>query len=259
MSGNPIFTNLLWNEIGRGADLHVLDGWLKENSLVIQDLVTAVFSSEPPLITDFFDVSQIDLSSAKRGQKLFQESCQRCHGEYVKSWDQATVATVENIKTQQVIYRSKTPVVDVGTDSHRRLGMRSLETLNQLEISKENNTLIRSQKGYVPPPLVGIWARWPYFHNNSVPSLCALLTSGPQRPKIFYAREAIHPKTDFDFACNGYPVQTAQSAKPDDLAFDTSREGLSNLGHDQDIFIDGTVERLTPQDKKDLISFLQTL
>ncbi len=51
---------------------------------------------------------------------------------------------------------SDAPVINVGTDPMRRLGMVSLERLNDLEISKQNGTLIRSQGGYVPPPLVGI-------------------------------------------------------------------------------------------------------
>src|SRR6185312_8620849 len=45
ISGNPIFTNIIWNEIGRGADLTTLESWLADNGKIIQELVTAVFSS----------------------------------------------------------------------------------------------------------------------------------------------------------------------------------------------------------------------
>jgi hypothetical protein len=256
VSGNPVFTNLLWNEIGRGVDLQVLDQWFKENSQVVQDLVTAVFSSEAPAITDFFDINAIDLGSAKRGETLYIQSCQKCHGEYLKDWDSAQAASIENIKTVQVFYRNKTAVVDVQTDPHRARGMKSLEKLNQLEISKNNKTLIRAQNAYVPPPLVGIWARWPYFHNNSIPSLCALLSTEKKRPRKYFAREALDQQKDFDLNCNGYPEKSEGTGS---IEFDTSREGLSNLGHDQGILSDGEVERFSPQDKKDLISFLQTL
>ena len=260
VSGNPIFTNILWNELGRGADLHALDSWLSESSLIIQDLTTAIFSSEPPRITDFFDVNKIDIASARRGEVLFNQSCKDCHGQYFKAWsEKSNLPAIDLIKTLRVVYHSRTPVANVGTDPHRSQGMKSLEKLNALEISQKNKTLIRAQNGYVPPPLEGIWARWPYLHNASIPSLCALLTPGPQRPKIFYAREAQDPQADFDFSCNGYPVSQALTAEQKIYQYDTSREGLSNLGHDQNILIENGHEKFSAQDKRDLIQFLQTL
>ncbi len=252
VSGNPVFTNILWNELGRGVDLHDLDQWLSQNSLIIQDLVTAAFSVEAPPITDFFDASRIDLASARRGEVLFNQSCKKCHGEYLKDWS-------TGMKTVRVNYHAKTPVIDVGTDSHRYLGMTSLEKLNALTISQNNKTFIRAQRGYVPPPLVGIWARWPYFHNNSVPSLCAVLTVGTDRPRVFYPREALDPKVDFDYACNGYPTPHNLTTVQKLYQYDSSREGLSNAGHDVDILTEDGVEKFSSQDKKDLIQFLQTL
>ena len=39
---------------------------------------------------------------------------------------------------------------------------------NRLKIFKDNGISLEPHPGsYVPPPLVGIWARWPYMHNNS--------------------------------------------------------------------------------------------
>lgn len=260
VSGNPIFTNILWNEIGRGIDLRILDSWFNSNSLLIQDLVTAVFSIEAPAITDFFDISKIDISSAKRGEVLFNKNCKDCHGQYIKAWNtNSNLPNIDAIKTIQVLYHARTPVAEVGTDSHRYLGMKPLEKLNELQISVRNNTFIRTQTGYVPPPLVGIWARWPYLHNSSVPSLCALLTPGPKRPKIYYAREAVNPNLDFDFNCNGYPEGQALTATDLLYQFDTSREGMSNLGHDQNILIENGVEKFSLKEKQDLIQFLQTL
>ncbi len=260
VSGNPIFTNILWNELGRGADMHELDQWLNENALVIQDLVTAVFSTEPPRITDFFDAGKVNLESAKRGETLFNQNCKDCHGQYFKAWSEnSNLKLVDLLKTTHVVYHARTPVAKVGTDPHRARGMKSLEKLNNLEISQKHQTLIRAQEGYVPPPLDGIWARWPYLHNASIPSLCALLTPGPKRPKIFYARDAKDPNSDFDFACNGYPVRENLTAEEKLYQYDTTREGLSNLGHDEGILIENGREKFSTQDKKDLIQFLQTL
>lgn len=261
ISGNPIYTNILWNEIGRGADLKILAGWLKKNSHIIEELTTAVFSSEAPRITDFFPSKVVNLPRAQRGEKIFQNRCAGCHGSYEKAWslpefDQAPL--VEKLKTVKVTYHERTPVIEVGTDPQRRIGMKSLEALNRLQISKENGILVKAQRGYVPPPLVGIWARWPYFHNNSAPSLCAVLTRSSSRPKKFYMGEA-NRQEDFDVACNGYPKKVPDSWKEDPKIFDTSVKGLSNAGHDEGIFLNKGKEILSNTEKYDLIQFLQTL
>lgn len=264
ISGNPIFTNIIWNEIGRGVDLKVLEQWLKDNQQIVDELTTAVFSAEAPRFTDFYPAELIDIDLAKHGEKVFNQTCAKCHGTYEKAWnlphaDQLTHA--EKLQTTLVIPKAKTPVMDVGTDPYRKQGMKSLEKLNNLAISKTNNIVIKAQKGYVPPPLVGIWARWPYFHNNSVPSLCAVLTPALQRPKAYYAGHALNTATDFDPDCNGYPMgeHTPQHWKLAEFYFDTTRKGLSNSGHDVDIFIKDGQEILTATDKKALIKFLQTL
>ena len=78
------------------------------------------------------------------------------------------------------------------------------DDLNRLAISKWMKTVVIPQEGYVPPPLVGIWARYPYLHNNSIPTLCDLLTPAAKRTKKFYQGTSIDPKTDFDPACVGF-------------------------------------------------------
>ena len=265
VSGNPIFTNILWNEIGRGADLAVLEDWLKKNERVIEDLTTAVFSSEAPRFTDFFPAEGFPLEEAKLGEQVFNQRCARCHGVYEKAWNSEgaeALGAAERLATLRVIYRDQTPVIDVGTDPGRYQGMKSLEQLNRLAISKNNGVVIKAQKGYVPPPLVGIWARWPYFHNNSVPSLCALLTRAEARPSVFYTGEANDRERDFDRDCNGYPVGQNTPKEWREKAehrFDTRSAGLRNTGHDEGIFLEGGKELLSAAEKKALIRFLQTL
>ena len=264
ISGNPVFTNILWNEIGRGVDLKKLDQWLLENTKAMEELTTAVFSIEAPRITDFFDASRISVERAQAGEKIFENRCAKCHGHYDKAWSQEgheSLSKSELLKTVLVRYPEQTLVRDVGTDPNRYMGMKNLEVLNNLEISKRQGTVIQAQRGYVPPPLVGIWARWPYFHNNSVPNLCALLTHADERPVTYYAGEANDPNQDFDFSCNGYPLgeKTPASWKKKAYFYDTRREGMQNRGHDERIFLEKGRELLSPDDKKNLIQFLQTL
>lgn len=233
----------MWNEIGRGTDLHKLEQWLDENKQTIDDLPASVFAAEPPKYTDFFRADSIDFVKAKSGQALFSSNCSRCHGTYDKAWDAPNAAGLsldDVIKTTKVRYFANTPVINVGTDASRRLGMKSLEQLNDLAISKKHGIVVKAQNGYVPPPLVGIWARWPYFHNNSAPSLCAVLTRTEERPKIYAAAEAINQATDFDADCNGYP--SMDKAPPEwktnlRRIYDTTREGMHNTGHDEGVFL----------------------
>lgn len=266
VQGNPIHTNFLWNEIGRGVDLHALEKWLTANQQVIDDLTAAVFATEAPVYLDFLPEDTFNEELARQGQPVFKNNCMSCHGNYEKAWDQPFAHLMplkERVKTTAVWYHKKTPVIDVGTDPGRYEGMQYFaKELNALKISQSINTIVEPQKGYVPPPLVGIWARWPYFHNNSAPNLCAVLTRASQRPVTYVAGPAIDPRTDYDADCGGYPVGEAAPAawkKDKDYLYDTRREGLRNTGHDEKILIKDGVEIMTAAEKRALIEFLKTL
>ncbi|MET0340767.1 MAG: hypothetical protein ABW252_07180 [Polyangiales bacterium] len=265
VSGNPVYTNLLWNEIGRGTDLRQLEGWLDKNQPIVDDITAAVFSVEPVRMTEFFPAENIDIEAAKRGKVLFDGRCAKCHGNYDKAWElphAASLSLGDRLATVEVRYHENTPVVDVGTDGLRNQGMESLLQLNDLSISKKSGVLIRVQKGYVPPPLVGIWARFPYFHNNSAPTLCAVLTRHEDRPQVYYGGAQNDPKVDFDETCNGYPAGESVPPtwlKDPDAKFDTKVQGLGNQGHDEGVFLENGKELFTPEQKRDIVEFLQTL
>lgn len=237
-----------------------------------------MFATEAPKWRDFLSESAIHIERAKRGRILFQENCAHCHGTYEKAWSITNPELRENesdpapIKraitdTIRVRYFSQAKIKDVGTDPGRRLGMRALrEALNPLEFSKRFGIVIEEQAGYVAPPLEGIWARFPYFHNNSIPNLCALMTPPEQRPEVFYTGEVIDRERDFDQDCVGYPTgsktprawRIAKDSR--DHRFDTSRPGLSNAGHYERIFRNpDRSERYTAEQKREMIEFLKTL
>lgn len=264
ISGNPVHTNILWNEIGRATDLRELETWLDENKKIVRDLTAAVFATEPPLYVDYFPAESLHLEQAKRGGMLFNQHCSSCHGVYEKGWDAPDAgmrSRRELLATTHVAYPEQTFTVDVGTDPGRFRGMAEFaDRLNELAISQAIGAVIQVQQGYVPPPLTGIWARWPYFHNNSVPSLYAVLTRGDQRPTTFYGGQPLNSETDFDRLRNGYPLaEAAPRAWKEEGRFDTRRPGLSNRGHDEGIFLKNGCELLTPDEKLDLIEYLKTL
>lgn len=263
ISGNPIYTNILWNEIGRGTNLRELEDWFNQNEDIIADLTTAVFSTEPPLITDFFSENMFDLESAKRGEVVYEMTCGRCHGQYVKGWalpNAPELSKAQLLKTFEIRYHSRTPVVDVGTDPLRYLGIKSLVQLNDLKISKHNDVEIRESKGYVANPLLGIWARFPYMHNNAIPNLCELLEPGPKRAQTYWAGP-MDTVEDFDFDCVGYRLKNPPSRFTQNAAlkFDATIPGLANTGHDDRIISDNGIDRLSSQEKRDLIEYLKVL
>ena len=240
---------------------------MNNNPGKVSDLTAGVFGNQAPEYLDFLPESTLDLSMAKRGQVHFLNNCTGCHGTYDKTWDRPEAANLplrEQVKTVDVHYHKQTPVMDVGTDPNRHLGMEHL--LKEFEhirgYLKSFGIEYEQTKGYVPPPLVGIWARWPYFHNNAAPSLCAVLTRTADRPKKYIAGPAVNPATDYDSDCGGYPVVAKapeEWKQNDEYWFDTTREGMKNMGHDEGIFLDNGRELLTPVQKRELVEFLKTL
>jgi mono/diheme cytochrome c family protein len=251
VSGNPIFTNFLWNEIGRGTDLRELDTWLDTNGKAVDELTVAVFNTPAPRWTTILPDFPLDIESAKRGEAVFETNCSSCHGHYEKGWSEGLSGDA-GLETTGVRHAEATRPVEVGTDPLRAAGMGDFaEALNDLVLSQQMETVVEVQSGYVPPPLDGIWARFPYLHNGSVPSLCALLSAPAERPATFVVGPADDPEVDFNAACVGLPAEAPESWSEDEAnVIDTTVLGLGNQGHD---FV------VSGQDQVDLIEFLKTL
>jgi len=265
VAGNPILTNFLWNEIGRGTDLEKLEQWMQNNQDKIEKVTAMAFANKAPRWTDFFPESSIDLAAAQRGEKVFNQSCKHCHGQYLKKWSEAqanNLSVSELIETTKVVYHESTPVKNVGTDPQRWQATETFANgLNKLAISQWMKTKVEPQKGYVPPPLEGIFLRYPYFHNNSIPNLCALMQKEEDRPKEFVQGPSL-VVSDYDQECLGYPIgESIPQAwwQQKDAIFDTTKPGLRNIGHTK-MFWDQEGNALhSPQQRKDLLMYLKTL
>src|SRR5581483_12190752 len=79
----------------------------------------------------------------------------------------------------------------VGTDPTlaRSITRRNMDYFNQSWFAQERGPdgtryTIAETDGYQAPPLDGIWATAPYFHNGSVPTLYHVLDS-KSRPTLF--------------------------------------------------------------------------
>jgi hypothetical protein len=132
------------------------------------------------------------------------------------------------------------------------------------------------RQGYVAGPLDGIWARAPYLHNGSVPTLRHLLA--PRNPESPRPRAFVRGVVSYDVLNVGFDWDPRVAAAgladaPTAVVFDTGWDGGSNLGHDRDLNVkhDGQIDpvgelrRLDwsgPEhrtDLEDLLEYLKTL
>ncbi|NBW96232.1 MAG: hypothetical protein EBR28_05790 [Planctomycetia bacterium] len=186
----------------------------------------------------------IDTALAGRGRGVFENHCASCHGTYGPDGN----------------YPERMVELDViGTDRVR------FDSLTQKERGELNESWfghrgrdaarLRNQEpptGYVAPPLDGVWATAPYFHNGSVPTLWHVLHPD-ERPAAWQRTHS-----GYDQARVGLEIVAAEAA-PAKLPsaerrtwFDTSKPGKSAAGHD-------FPEALSADEKAAVLEYLKTL
>ena len=187
----------------------------------------------------------IDAKLAESGHTIFSRTCSKCHGTYGPDWT----------------YPNKiVPLKIIGTDPTRYHGIPAKlgEFYNTSWFAKESPEGFSSQEsvGYQAPPLDGIWATAPYFHNGSVPTLYDVLNS-KARPTRF-TRSFRTDEADYDKVKVGWKVQTVseapKAASPHEQRkiYDTTQPGRGNGGH---TFGDD----LTDEQRRAVIEYLKTL
>ncbi len=199
------------------------------------DIIHFVRSIESPC----WQRTELDTERVQRGEKVFEQHCVTCHGAHTGS-----NAAYPN----QIVAAS-----EVGTDPMRATNFGDAEAM-RLNLSWFGEPPFVATGGYVAPPLVGIWARAPYFHNGSVPTLEGVLDP-KARPKAW--RRVMRDGTDFDAEKVGlYYEEVSAASDPNTrvgrLVYDTTRPGMSNAGHSY-----GAV--LTAEERADLLEYLRGL
>jgi hypothetical protein len=172
----------------------------------------------------------IDRGLAERGEALFRENCADCHA-------------FGGLKTGQPI-----PVELVGTDRQRfdSWTTQARDGFNGLSDFDWRYSHFRKTSGYMAQALDGLWARAPYLHNGSVPTLADLLRVPGDRPKTFTVGYDVYDQQRVGFVSDGPDSKAA--GRP----FDTGLPGNGNSGH-----LYGTT--LPEADKRLLLEFLKTL
>lgn len=187
----------------------------------------------------------IDTSKAAFGKLIYEKSCQKCHGSYERDGNHLAVFQVPK----------HIPYSVVKTDEDRLLG--NDPQFYQLVSTNPLNDIIQATnlgKGYFAPRLEGVWARFPYLHNASVPTLYDLLNEPTTRPKTFSLVNA-GEKSRFDEKHLGLTqIEISEGNKSARSTYDTAKAGHSNQGHYFESF-----KILTEADKLALIEYLKTL
>jgi mono/diheme cytochrome c family protein len=172
----------------------------------------------------------IDQTLAAQGRHLFEQNCSHCHGTYGHSNEADAIAAYPN----QMV-----PIDEIGTDPvrHQALPVEGRKKYAESWFANagqpDQQTTLIDPAGYVAPPLDGVWASAPYFHNGSVPTLWHVLRP-KQRPVVWRRTEAKMDRKKIGLTIevtDRVPLEHPDVAHRRSF-FDTRRFGKSSAGHD---------------------------
>jgi mono/diheme cytochrome c family protein len=218
--------------------------YIRKQEAAFADIAAYLLTIEPPKYP-----FPIDEQKAAQGRQVFRQTCLRCHGS----------------GGPDASYPNKiVPLEEIGTDPTlaNSLTHELAERLNKSWLTREIGLdgkpyQIQEHKGYQAPPLDGVWATAPYFHNSSAPTVYHVLNS-KARPKI-YTRSYRTEQEDYDAAKLGWKITVLHTPPDANLSgwegrkvYDTTLPGRGNGGH---TFGDD----LSEEERMAVIEYLKTL
>ncbi|SHG86361.1 hypothetical protein SAMN02745157_4962 [Kaistia soli DSM 19436] len=228
----------IWNQRPReGMNLH-WDG--NNDSVAERDLSAALGAGVTPRSVDRHSIGRIeawmrdlppppfpmpkaiDPVKVAEGRVLFSHYCSDCHGQAGQAgydYDRGHFPRLGHVER----------LADIGTDPGRWMSYTE-------NFSAAQNLLyagypwrfqrFHKTEGYANQPLDGIWARSPYLHNGSVPTLRDLLEPVAHRPGVWY-----RGSDELDLVRVGYRSD-ATAPGGSLFRYDTARPGNANTGHE---------------------------
>ena len=217
---------------------------IRQQETAFADIQAYLLSLEPPKYP--FPIEQ---AKAAHGKEIFTVNCAKCHGTYGPDGKYPNkVVPHDVIGTDRSLAQGVTP----------EAAEHYLRSWFAQDKGPDTEPYIRRYPtGYQAPPLDGVWATAPYFHNASVPTVYHVLNSNA-RPKVF-TRSYRTGKADYDEEKLGWRFTVLEKG-PDPSApgleqrkvYDTTRRGRGNGGH---TFGDD----LTEAERLAVIEYLKTL
>ena len=218
--------------------------YIKSQEPTFKDIQAYLLSLKPPKYP-----FPIDTKKAAAGKAIFEKTCSRCHGTYGPDGEYPNrIIDLDVIGTDPTL-------ASYGDSAGEAIFKRSWFSQGK----DRDGKLLQPQahRGYQAPPLDGIWATAPYFHNGSAPTVYHVLNSRA-RPKVF-TRSYRTGKEDYDPVRLGLKIRVLQHGPDPGLpaierrkVYDTTRPGRRNTGH---TFGD----KLTEQQRMAVIEYLKTL
>lgn len=236
-----------------------------------------------PLFPEPLDAEKVKLGAdlfhgrTRPAQRRGFISCKTCHGTYTKKPSQPDLSQPGG---WEVSYDRDRTIRNVKTDSAYSETLRKfkpiVDHINKLAVYYDNLgtpeltpiVSVPDKEGYIAPPLVGVWASAPYFHNGSVPTIATVLNS-KERPGIWsrnisdphaYNLEQVGLEYEnlsrAEFEASAANAETAhfksKTVIDHQSIYDTQSFGHANTGH---TFGDN----LSPEERAAVIEFLKSL
>jgi len=179
----------------------------------------------------------INYDLAIKGEMIFSENCSSCHGTYgPESSYPNLLIDISLVKTDSLLAVSNYAYTEF------------VEWYNESWFSKgQYKAYLQPGHGYMAPPLDGVWATAPYFHNASVPTIYHVLNSA-DRPTFWTKSSSSY---DYETEKLGWQYREFES-KIDKYTYDTTLPGYRNEGH---YFGD----KLSATERTAVIEYLKTL
>jgi hypothetical protein len=157
-------------------------------------------------------IADVSEEQADAGHAVFMETCARRHGDFTKKGPKAY--DLVNFPNKLVDHD------ELGTDPLRITGVFDM---NAEEKKRFLSGKVTTTHRYVAPPLVGIWARGPYLHNASVPTVYNLLKSST-RPRKYSMRPSSTDPANYDQARIGWKFVDESSKSHQEILEQIERE-----------------------------------
>lgn len=204
----------------------------KEVDSHFNDVLAYLNALQPPKFP-----KPINDTMAAAGKEVFMASCKKCHGTYGEDASYPNLLIPARIiKTDSALYSanySNPQFVNWFNKSWFTTG--------------DHPAKLVPYRGYIAPPLDGIWITAPYLHNGSVPDLESLLNS-KKRPK-YWERDFNTKNYNYEIPGYSYIIKLEPGGRD---VYNTTLKGFSNEGH---YFGD----KLSDTDRRAVIEYLKTL
>ncbi len=196
------------------------------------DVLAYLQTIEPPTFPNAVDETKVT-----QGEKIFNDECAQCHGTYGDN------ETYPNLLIRLDAIQTDPYIVESYDDYTQFVDWYNSSWFSQAPY----DAFIEPERGYVAPPLDGIWATAPYLHNASVPTLEALLDSS-KRPTYW---ERSFDSNDYDLDRVGWNY-TERGSQVNKQTYDTTLLGYGNEGHYYG-------DALSDEEREQVMEYLKTL